>query len=259
MATVTGTIGDDHINNSNGATNGADIIDALAGDDFVQAGNGNDTVTGGAGDDTIQGGGGNDTFHYSFSVTSGTTEVFFPGFDPGEDSVLTQEEFSHQYDAWLETLGEDTDDPDSTISVENNGGSQTELPTVEGFDGTFDTPKESTTVKTGATEQTRYYSDSATLGSGEAVTSGDGLDVIVDFHFGGPVADYLDFSGLTKQQFVDHFTVVEQDVVNASGDSGTDAVMDTVISITGDSTWSLTLAGVSGHTSEQWADYIFGA
>lgn len=265
---IYGTEDGEHIN----GTNGADVVYGLGGDDHivsgngndevfggdgndqVNAGNGDDQVTGGTGNDLLQGGGGHDTFEYSFTVADG--QATFPGFDAGEDGVLSQEEFVHQYDAWLRTLGTDTDG-DGVITVTNNNGSPTQLPVVEGFTGTFETPKADTMVQTGATTHTRYYSDSATLG--ETVASTDGQDVVLDFHFGGPQADSLDFAGLTKDQFLAHFTVVEEDVVTSAGQAGTDGVTDTVISITGDNTWSLTLAGVSGHTLSEWGDYIFGA
>jgi Ca2+-binding RTX toxin-like protein len=234
--------GNDHIVGNSGD----DTLHGNEGDDKINAGLGNDHIWGDQGNDDLQGGNGADVFHYSFHVETGASKTFtFSGFDLGSDNVLTQTEFSHQYDAWLETLGTDLD-LNLAVTVSNNGGSSSTPPAVEGFTGTFSMPKETTVVATGGTTQTRYFSDEATVaGSGEVVTSTDGHDHILDFHFGD---DKLDFGGITKAQFLDHFVVDQtQDV---DGDGG----LDTVIAIRGDTTFNIALLGVQGYSLNDFAN-----
>ena len=79
-----------------------------------------------------------------------------------------------------------------------------------------------------------------TLRYHDTVASTDGFDTIVDFKF-GVGGDKLDFSGITKDQFLASFVV--DDTRNVDGVGGA----DTVISIAGNADWSLTLLEVSGH------------
>lgn len=227
--------GNDRIN----AGGGDDAIDGGSGDDQIVAGNGDDSVTGGEGDDFLHGNGGADTFHYSFDVTPGSVTVPICNFvDLDEDGKLTENEFVHQYNDWLRELGLDMN-ADDAIAVKNHNGSPDDLPEVEGFDGTFGT-KSTITVHTGNTTQTRYYVDSATVGGAETVTSDDGNDTIADFHVG---LDKLDFGTLTAAQLA-------QFQVNDTADVNGDEVLDTVITLTGDGDFSITLLGVSGHSLE---------
>jgi Ca2+-binding RTX toxin-like protein len=232
--TIYGTADDDHIV----ALGGDDTIYGGAGNDRINAGAGNDNVTGGTGDDLLHGNGGADTFHYSFSVTGGTgTTSTFLGFDDGTDNKLATTEFVHQYDAWLVSLGTDLNS-DGVITVSNNGGSETQAPTVEGYAGTF-SAKTAIDVYAGPNLQTRYYSGSATTAGVETVTSEDGHDTIADFHVG---LDALHLTGLTEAQFLAHFAMDDSADVNG------DLVNDTVITITGDTTFSITLLGVNGYS-----------
>jgi Ca2+-binding RTX toxin-like protein len=101
----------------------------------------------------------------------------------------------------------------------------------------------------------RWYSDSFTLeGGGEkAVTSADGKDVILDFAWD---VDSLDFSGLgamSQTDFEATFTVTE---VDWGANGVADGVMDTVLAMEGDSTWSVTLVGVAGHAEAEFYDQI---
>jgi Ca2+-binding RTX toxin-like protein len=232
--TINGTGGDDHIV----ALGGNDIIFGGAGNDRINAGAGDDNVTGGTGDDLLHGNGGADTFHYSFTIEggSGTTSTF-GGFNDEGDGKLSTTEFVHQYDTWLRTLGSDLND-DGVITVANDGGSATELSTVEGYDGTF-SAKIAIGVYAGPNLQSRYYSASATSAGAETVTSADGHDTIVDFHVG---LDSMDLGTLTEAQFLAHFAMDDSADVNG------DLVNDTVITITGDTTFSITLLGVNGYS-----------
>ena len=81
--------------------------------------------------------------------------------------------------------------------------------------------------------------------------SADGFDTIVGFTF-GVGGDKLDFSGITKAQFLASFHVDDTHDVNADGGA------DTVITIAGNADWSLTLLGVSGNNLDAFAANIFG-
>lgn len=230
---INGTELDDHIV----ALGGNDTIHGGAGDDHINAGAGNDNVWGDAGDDLLNGNGGADVFHYTFSVGTGSGGTStFGGFDDGSDDELSQTEFVHQYDVWLESLGADLNN-DGVIDVQNNGGSATTPPTVEGYFGTFSS-KTAIEVYTGPNASTRYYSGSASTAGVETVTSADGHDTIADFHVG---LDSLSMANLSLAQFLAHFEMDDSADVNG------DLVMDTVISISGDETFSITLLGVSGY------------
>lgn len=267
--TLSGGDGNDRLHG--GAGN--DILDGGDGKDQLVGGGGNDELTGGKGDDFLNGGGGADTYKFQFTVTEGNETTFSLAdyiaahynpdqgdvFDDGADNVLQQDEFSVQYTAWLESLGQDGNDQNSTVDVDLQQNSPTDSPTVEGFNGEF-SEKTAITVHAGPNEFTRYYSASASVGGGDTATSEDGHDTIVGFHWvaneDGTVADggdILDFSGVDKDQFLALF------VVDDSQDVDGDLVNDTVITIDGFEDWSLTLLGVSGHDKPAFADYIFGA
>jgi hypothetical protein len=61
MATITGTAGNDSIDNSGEAPASSDLYDLLDGNDVVRAGGGDDTMFGGIGNDSLRGDGGNDS------------------------------------------------------------------------------------------------------------------------------------------------------------------------------------------------------
>jgi len=230
---------------------------------------GNDTLYGEAGDDTLEGGDGNDIFHYDFEVTEGTggserftdwLEANGMGAYVGADGQLLdgtgQGTFSSQYTAWLEHLVETYDLAggqayDIELNQNTTGVASVLVDGVdvmagllsEGEDFTF------TAGKSGIT-QTRYYSDLFSFGSELSVTSDDGHDTIADFEQG---EDKLDFSDLTFEQFESLFSITPSD---ADGDG----VTDTVLTITGDDSWSLTLLGVTGlaaSTSSAESDILF--
>jgi Ca2+-binding RTX toxin-like protein len=61
MATITGTAGNDTIDNSGESPASSDLYDLMDGNDVVRAGGGNDTMFGGLGSDSLRGDGGNDS------------------------------------------------------------------------------------------------------------------------------------------------------------------------------------------------------
>ncbi len=63
MATITGTGGNDNINNQNENPVSSDVYNMFAGNDTVRAGGGNDTIFGGDGNDSLRGDAGNDVVH----------------------------------------------------------------------------------------------------------------------------------------------------------------------------------------------------
>ena len=261
--TVTDPDGE-HVNGQGGN----DSITGGSGNDTLNGGTGTDTLTGAGGDDELTGAAGSDTFNYSFTVTQGGGgSDTFSGWiaDNGLIAVspeITQNQFSVQYTAWLQHLVDDFGigadlDEDSVISVGLNQNDPTGTPFIEGvlaedLDAMFG-GRTSFDAKTGKTTQERWYSDTFTAGGGDVATSTDGKDTITDFTFGGTGADVLAFNGVTKAQFIALFSVDDTQDVNE------DTVADTVITIDGNTDWSLTLLGVSGHNEAAFADYIFGA
>lgn len=63
MATITGTSGNNNVNNSNENPESSDLYDMLGGNDVVRAGGGNDTIFGGTGNDNLRGDAGNDVVY----------------------------------------------------------------------------------------------------------------------------------------------------------------------------------------------------
>lgn len=266
--TVYGGEGDDTINGQDGN----DTLYGEAGDDTINGGKGSDTLIGGEGDDTLSGGEGggqdvpkNDTFKYSFTVDTGASQSSsFTGWLAANDyssavssngevaDGTTQAFFSVQYTAWLNELvstyglGEDKDG-DGKVSVGLNQNDPNGTPYIEGMSeedlASMFGDRENVMLKTGKTTQERYYSDSFTFGSGTTVSSTDGKDIINDFS--RTDGDKLDFSGLTSDQFNSFFSV---NVVDADGDTFLD---DTVITLTTDATWSLTLIGYTSFDAAQ--------
>lgn len=233
---------------------GDDILHGQEGDDSLAGGDGDDRLTGHEGDDTLTGGAGADSFHYSFEVVEdeAVSERFTDwliangmGGYVGEDGQLLdgtgQGTFSSQYTAWLEYLvGKYDLAGGQSYSIELNQ-TTTGVPSVwvDGMDvlaGQL-SEGEDFTFTTGRTLQTRYYSDLFSFGSGLTATSTDGHDTITDFVQG---EDILDFSGLTAAQFDELFGIAQTD----ADDDG--AIDDTVLTISGDDSWSLTLVGVTG-------------
>lgn len=233
---------------------GNDTLHGQEGDDSLDGGDGDDRLTGHEGDDTLTGGTGADSFHYSFEVVEGeaASERFTDwltangmGAYVGEDGQLLdgtgQGTFSSQYTAWLEYLvGKYDLAGGQAYSIELNQ-TTSGVPSiwVDGVDvlaGQL-SEGEDFTFTTGRTLQTRYYSDLFSFGSGLTASSTDGHDTITDFVRG---EDILDFSGLTAAQFDELFGIAQTD----ADDDG--AIDDTVLTITGDDSWSLTLVGVTG-------------
>lgn len=233
---------------------GNDTLHGQEGDDSLDGGDGDDRLTGHEGDDTLTGGTGADSFHYSFEVVEdeAVSERFTDwltangmGGYVGEDGQLLdgtgQGTFSSQYTAWLEYLvGKYDLAGGQSYSIElNQTTSGVPSVWVDGVDvlaGQL-SEGEDFTFTAGRTLQTRYYSDLFSFGSGLTASSTDGHDTITDFMQG---EDILDFSGLTAAQFDELFGIAQTD----ADDDG--AIDDTVLTITGDDSWSLTLVGVTG-------------
>jgi Ca2+-binding RTX toxin-like protein len=273
--TYSGTAGDDVVNGKQGddtlsggagddTLNGQQDNDNLygdGGDDVLNGQEGIDGLSGGEGNDTLDGGSAADTFNYSFSVATGTAVSFSGwladnGWAPLVDSTTTQNYFSTKYTAWLEwlvetyALGEDLDG--DGIEVGLNQNSEGGAPHIEGMaaeelEALF-ADRQAIDLVTGRTTQERWYSD--TFGSGSTeITSTDGNDVVKDFS--RSQGDKLDFSGLTSAQFVAFF---DWEVVDADADGAAD---DTMITLSTDDTWSLTLIGVTNF--DHSLDVVFSA
>jgi Ca2+-binding RTX toxin-like protein len=132
------------------------------------------------------------------------------------------------------------------IKIDINDDSRNGTPRIEGL--TKDQlaeifgDRDSVILNDGGKTEKAWYSNSYTSSGGgkDTVASTDGFDTIVDFKFGAG-GDKLDFSGITKDQFLASFVV--DDTRNVDGVGGA----DTVITIAGNADWSLTLLEVSGH------------
>jgi len=282
---VFGGEGNDHLNGQNDN----DQLYGEAGDDELVGGPGNDLLVGGSGDDELSGAAGVDTFKFSFTYTPGSSgsenytdwllsEGGWNDLNPDMAIAVSDGEVAdgttpghheNAYRAWLEKLvadhdlGEEaTDDDNEVVDVGYN--MSTGKIKIEGMDdddiaALFSISSlEDFAIAQGKSQVTKQYYDTYGSGTGTpaTVTSDDGHDVITDKDFTWGT-DILDFSGITKQQFLDFFDV--DDTQNVGGDSA----LDTVITIDGfedinGPLWSLTLLGVNGHDLEAFADYIFG-
>ncbi|GAB3479560.1 calcium-binding protein [Azotobacter salinestris] len=254
--TLSGGAGNDTLNGQQGS----DTLHGEAGDDTLQGQQGDDHLHGGEGNDILTGGTGTDTFHYSFQVSADEShsERFtdwligqglgqYVGAD-GQllDGVTTQGFFSSQYTNWLSHLVDQYDlAGGQSYSIElNQNGSGVPSVWVDGVDimaGLLGEGEDFTFTTSGKNPQihTRYYSDLFTFGSKPVASSSDGHDIVTDFVKG---TDILDFSGLSATQFDALFTITETDI-------GNDGIDDTVLSIAGDDSWSLTLIGVTDFSS----------
>lgn len=251
---VNGKKGNDtlHGGDGNDTLNGGQDDDSLYGEDGNDSLNGqegSDWLAGGVGDDTLNGGSAADTFSYGFSVSTSTAVSFSGwladnGWDPLVDATTTQNYFATKYTAWLEwlvetyELGEDLDGGGIEVGLHQNsedGAPFIEGMTAEELEALFG-DRQAIDLVTGRTTHERWYSDSFGSGSTQ-VSSTDGNDVIEDFS--RSQGDKLDFSGLTSAQFVAFF---EWNVVDADSDGAAD---DTVITLSTDTSWSLTLIGVT--------------
>jgi len=268
--TYAGTAGDDTISGGNGddmlsggggndiinGDNGNDTLSGEAGNDTLAGGLGNDSLTGGAGNDNLTGGNGDDVFSYTFQVTSGGST--FTGWLADQGLSLdgaTQSFFSTHYEAWLDYLvtqfgiGSDTNQ-DGVIQVDLQQNAEDGSPVIEGVSAedlaALFGDRTQLDVITGNTSQTRFYSDSFSMGS--TVTSADGMDVIWDFMVHG--ADKLHFNGIANAaEFAQYFTV------DASSSTLGTSANDTVITLNSDPSWSLTLVDFTGLNPATQIDY----
>lgn len=211
----------------------ANVIDGGAGLDVLSGGGGDDALRGSEGDDQLFGDAGADAFNYSFSVTPGVGEVFhFTDFFAARGGRIVDGEvadgtklgqFTSSYLKWIKML----------VKEEGLGSG--------GIQDLFRFGEvESFTWKTGSgkkakTHEAQYFDTWSSGDAGDAVTSADGLDTILDFSSD----DTLNFSGITRDQFLANFNA------DASSNVAGGAAMDTVVTIEGFDGWSLTLADVS--------------
>jgi len=190
------------------------------------------------------------------------------GDGPSADTGLTQSFFAKNYTEWLrdvvvadllaQGLVQDVNG-NGKIDIGLNQNDPLGTPSIEGLSaeqlaGMF-SDRDGVVLKTGEHGQERFYSNDYTSTSGGettvSVTSGDGLDTIVDFAWG---EDHLEFNGLgagfALADFTNLFVATETDV---NGDT----IMDTTLALT-DGSWEVTLLNVSTHTeADFYAASIF--
>lgn len=227
---------------------GADLLDGGEGDDTLDGGDGDDTLDGGAGNDLLTGGLGADAFHTGFTVTTPETSTFSgwladQGLAPLDGA--SQSYFAKNYTAWLTSLVAENElgadvDGDGVVSVDLNQNDPEGTPTIEGMTqeelAVLFGDRQSLDVQTGRTTHERWFSDTFTFGE-TAITTDAGMDSITDFTAAD--GDTLHLAGVTQADFDEFFTVAEMDV-------DADTVLDTVVTLDTDPSWSLTLVGTSG-------------
>lgn len=226
------------------------ILTGTSADETLQGTEFDDSIDGMAGNDTLEGLAGADAFHYAFTLTPAASTTFSgwlaeKGLAALADGVTSQSFFAKNYTKWLSSLVKDNDlgtdlNGDGKIKVDINQNDPDGTPIIEGMTQDELTAmfgeRLSLDVKTGRKTHERFYSDSATVG-GDTVTSDSGMDVISDFD--SAQGDTLHMTGITLADFQALFTITETDV-------DADTVLDTVITLGSDPSWSLTLMGVSG-------------
>jgi hypothetical protein len=227
---------------------GNDTLEGLAGADLLEGGDGDDMLDGGTGSDVLTGGLGADAFHAAFTVTPPETSTFSgwlaeQGLDPLADGA-SQSFFSKNYTAWLTSLVAENElgtdvDGDGLVSVDLNQNDATGTPQIEGMTdeelAALFGDRQSLDVQTGRTTHERWFSDTFTFGE-TTIATDDGTDTITDFN--AAQGDTLHLAGVNQADFDAFFNVAETDV-NA------DTVLDTVVTLDTDPTWSLTLVGTS--------------
>ena len=222
-----------------------DSIYGMAGNDTLEGLAGADLLDGGTGNDVLTGGLGADAFHTAFTVTPPETSTFSgwladQGLDPLDGA--SQSYFAKNYTAWLTSLVADNElgtdvNGDGVVSVDINQNDAGGTPVIEGMTteelAALFGDRQSVDVKTGNTTHERWFSDSFTFGD-TVVTTDAGMDTITDFD--ATEGDTLHLAGVTQAEFDAFFTVAETDV-------DADTVLDTVVTLDSDPTWSLTLVG----------------
>ena len=225
-------------------------ITGTSADETLQGTEFDDSIDGMGGNDTLEGLAGADAFHYAFTLTPAASSTFSgwlaeKGLAPLADGTTSQSFFAKHYTKWVSSLVKDNDlgtdvDGNGKIKVDINQNDPDGTPIIEGMTQDELTAlfgdRLSLDVKTGKKTHERWYSDSATLGS-DAVTGNGGMDVITDFD--AAEGDMVHMTGITLADFQAMFTITETDV-------DADTVLDTVITLDTDASWSLTLMGVSG-------------
>jgi hypothetical protein len=244
---LTGTAGNDTL--TGGAGN--DTINGMDGDDVLSGMAGDDRLDGGNGDDTMTGGDGADTFVFSFGpreIEGGSSTFAEFRAETGraalESGVTTQGDFSSSYSQWLESLVEEfalghDADLDGEVEVDINQNDPDGTPIIEGMteaelDAVFGDERVAIEVVTGNHTQTRYYSTSFEM-EARTVYSGEGVDVITDFH--PTEGDRLMVSGIDADD-LGHFAMR---VTDLNGDG----TLDTEFCLVTDCTWNVQLLGYS--------------
>lgn len=247
---------------------GEDTLHGQEGDDTLDGGDGDDRLTGHEGDDTLTGGDGADSFHYSFAVSEGTSvserftdwlssQGLAAKVDANGQLIdgTGQGEFNQLYGGWLGYLIDKYElNPDGKEIAFNldftdaTGAPEAWIDGVDVLAGLMGEREDFTYLTGGIRNQvthTRYYSDQFSFGSALSASSSDGHDTITDFEQG---TDTLDFSGITEEQFSQLFNIAQTDV-DGSGP------LDTVLTLNGDPSWSLTLLGIADFAT---SDIQFG-
>jgi hypothetical protein len=104
--------------------------------------------------------------------------------------------------------------------------------------------RQSVDVATGKKTQERWFSDSFSMGGGEAaLASADGHDTVVDYAWGTDQLQLDGLEGMTLEEFKSAFNVE---------DSGADTELALA-----DGTWSVKLMGVTGHDEDDFYEEIF--
>jgi len=240
-------------NNANNANNGAggdqflDYTGFGNSNDVLIGGGGNDTLVGGDGDDFLNGGGGSDTYRFYFTVEGGQQTLTFPGFDPGSDGKLQENEFQNQYKAWLNEVGTDLNDDGEIERVWHQNDDEDSLVSLEGAttDGEVLPVNIYPNNQNNQSVQTRYYESSVTVGSPEQITAADGNDTIAQFQNAGPNVDKIELYGITKEQAAALFTYESGDF---DADSSADDARISWQGATDDADGSITILGST------WAD-----
>ncbi|MEY4711058.1 MAG: hypothetical protein RIS88_508 [Pseudomonadota bacterium] len=279
--TVGGGAGNDYVAGGDGddsvsGGSGSDTLDGGAGSDLLNGGVGNDILLAGQGDDTLTGGVGADLFVFRFAAAGGGTVIrpplslepsatalepsakamTFDGWLAGEGleikDLKTVAAFNEKYQTWLDLmvnqfhLGNDQDH-DGSIAVKLPTDSSG-LPGIEGLSvmqvgALFDVPVTLKLNDGSGKKQAVTYSNTF---NPPPYTSADGNDVITDFTKG---EDKLSLSVAGDPSAIYASLLIEERDMNGDG------ALDSYIHLREGVDWSVTLLGVTGITSADFAGF----
>jgi hypothetical protein len=214
MATITGTTGNDTIDNSAEAPESADRYDMLEGDDSVRAGGGNDSLFGGAGNDTLSGDDGNDSLegeggNDSLSGGAGNDRLF----GGSSNDTLAGGTGADVLNGGTGLDFADYSASDAGVTIVLDGGVATgghaQGDSLSGIDGIIGSD----------------FDDNLTGFNGQGTGASD---IFTNIFFGGRGNDTLDGRGSNDQLFGgdDNDSILGGDGVDlVSGDAGNDTVL----------------------------------